>query len=56
MYYFYKVVDGEVVAELFDSPKIPKGYADSPEAALKLSKRKNNGNSSDDNKQSRDVS
>lgn len=38
--YLYKVVDGEVKADLFDSADLPKDWHDSPEAAKKSVKPK----------------
>lgn len=38
--YMYKVVGGEVKAEVFDSESIPKGWSDSPESAQAKKVRK----------------
>lgn len=32
-YYMYKVAKGEVKGKLFDTPKLPSGWFDSPKAA-----------------------
>lgn len=48
--FMYKSVKGDVIAEVFDSDEIPRGWYESPELAESKKRKPKDDNSSNDNK------